>query len=107
IVPESVSLVATLSLRHIAKKMMRDNSLVRHLDTCETIGNVTTICSNKTGILTTNYMTVVQVYVGEKHWTNIENPAKAKEIMIPVNTKEIIFEGVSVNSSYFSHQLVR
>ncbi|CAF3597767.1 unnamed protein product [Rotaria sp. Silwood1] len=105
IVPESVSLVATLSLRHIAKKMMIDNSLVRHLNTCETIGNITTICSNKTGILTTNYMTVVQVYVGEKHWTNVENPAKAKEIIIPVNTKEIIFEGVSVNSSYFSHQL--
>ncbi|CAF3597806.1 unnamed protein product [Rotaria sp. Silwood1] len=105
IVPESLSTVATLSLTHIAKKMAMDNNLVRHLDACETIGNTTTICSNKAGILTTNYMTVVQVYVGENHWKNVENPAKAKEIIIPANTKEIIFEGVSVNSSYFSQLL--
>jgi P-type E1-E2 ATPase len=43
--------------------MMTDNNLVRHLDACETMGNATTICSDKTGTLTTNRMTVVQAYV--------------------------------------------
>ena len=43
--------------------MMHDNNLVRHLDACETMGNATAICSDKTGTLTTNRMTVVQSYI--------------------------------------------
>ncbi len=43
--------------------MMLDNNLVRHLDACETMGNATSICSDKTGTLTTNRMTVVQSYI--------------------------------------------
>jgi len=44
--------------------MMHDNNLVRHLDACETMGNATAICSDKTGTLTTNRMTVVESYIG-------------------------------------------
>ena len=44
--------------------MMDDNNLVRHLDACETMGNATAICSDKTGTLTTNRMTVVRSNFG-------------------------------------------
>ncbi|CAF3913549.1 unnamed protein product, partial [Rotaria magnacalcarata] len=104
-VPEGLPLAVTISLAYAVKKMMHDNNLVRHLDACETMGNATAICSDKTGTLTTNRMTVVQIYIGEKHWKNVENPNKAKEIVVPAKTKEIVFEGIAVNSSYSSKLL--
>ncbi len=85
---------------------MIDNNLVRHLDACETMGNATAICSDKTGTLTTNRMTVVQVYLAEKLWKNVENPVKVKDITVPNKTKDIILEGISVNSGYSSKLLV-
>ncbi|TNM86596.1 hypothetical protein fugu_006826, partial [Takifugu bimaculatus] len=62
-VPEGLPLAVTISLAYSVKKMMKDNNLVRHLDACETMGNATAICSDKTGTLTTNRMTVVQSYI--------------------------------------------
>ena len=98
--------VSEMFVSRSLQKMMIDNNLVRHLDACETMGNATAICSDKTGTLTTNRMTVVQVYLGEKHWKNVENPVKAKEIVITDRTKEVVLEGISVNSGYSSKLLV-
>lgn len=77
--------------------MMQDNNLVRHLDACETMGNATTICSDKTGTLTTNRMTVVKSYI-------CENFVKEKQEVerLPVDVLEKIAEGISVNTSYTS-----
>ncbi|GLU20149.1 hypothetical protein SLE2022_363610 [Rubroshorea leprosula] len=59
-VPEGLPLAVTLSLAFAMKKMMNDKALVRHLAACETMGSATSICSEKTGTLTTNRMTVVK-----------------------------------------------
>lgn len=59
-VPEGLPLAVTLSLAFAMKKMMNDRALVRHLAACETMGSATSICSDKTGTLTTNHMTVVK-----------------------------------------------
>ena len=49
----------TVSLAYSVQKMQTDNCLVRVLSACETMGGATTICSDKTGTLTTNQMSVV------------------------------------------------
>ncbi|KAM5437213.1 plasma membrane calcium [Microsporum canis] len=58
-VPEGLPLAVTLALAFATTRMLRDNNLVRLLRACETMGNATTICSDKTGTLTQNKMTVV------------------------------------------------
>ncbi|NXE69534.1 AT2B4 ATPase, partial [Calcarius ornatus] len=96
-VPEGLPLAVTISLAYSVKKMMKDNNLVRHLDACETMGNATAICSDKTGTLTMNRMTVVQAYVGDTHYRQIPDP----EAILP-KTLDLIVHGVAINSAYTS-----
>ncbi|CBK24619.2 uncharacterized protein [Blastocystis hominis] len=62
-IPEGLPLSVTIALAYSVKRMMTDNNLVRHLSACETMGGANTICSDKTGTLTQNQMTVVQGWV--------------------------------------------
>uniref|UniRef100_A0A8C2REN3 Plasma membrane calcium-transporting ATPase 1 n=1 Tax=Capra hircus TaxID=9925 RepID=A0A8C2REN3_CAPHI len=96
-VPEGLPLAVTISLAYSVKKMMKDNNLVRHLDACETMGNATAICSDKTGTLTMNRMTVVQAYINEKHYKKIPDPEA-----IPPNILSYLVTGISVNCAYTS-----
>uniref|UniRef100_A0A803Y1L7 Calcium-transporting ATPase n=1 Tax=Meleagris gallopavo TaxID=9103 RepID=A0A803Y1L7_MELGA len=94
-VPEGLPLAVTISLAYSVKKMMKDNNLVRHLDACETMGNATAICSDKTGTLTTNRMTVVQAYIGDVHYKEIPDPDS-----VPAKTLELLVNAIAINSAY-------
>ncbi|XP_016100740.1 plasma membrane calcium-transporting ATPase 3-like isoform X5 [Sinocyclocheilus grahami] len=96
-VPEGLPLAVTISLAYSVKKMMKDNNLVRHLDACETMGNATAICSDKTGTLTTNRMTVVQAYLNDQHFREIPDPSQINPI-----TLEMIVNAISINCAYTS-----
>ncbi|KAL4780842.1 hypothetical protein BJX76DRAFT_364079 [Aspergillus varians] len=63
-VPEGLPLAVTLALAFATTRMIQDNNLVRLLRACETMGNATTICSDKTGTLTENKMSAVAATLG-------------------------------------------
>ncbi|CAI5536763.1 unnamed protein product [Closterium sp. Naga37s-1] len=93
-VPEGLPLAVTLTLAFSVTKMMEDNSLVRHLQSCETMGCATTICSDKTGTLTLNEMTVVQAWVaGDFH--------KPHTVRTGVSTPvaQLLYQAIAVNTS--------
>ncbi|KAF8249298.1 calcium-translocating P-type ATPase [Wilcoxina mikolae CBS 423.85] len=78
-VPEGLPLAVTLALAFATTRMLKDNNLVRVLQACETMGNATTVCSDKTGTLTQNKMTVVAGTLGTSQRFGDKRAPKSEE----------------------------
>ena len=80
-VPEGLPMAVTLSLAYSMRRMLKTNNLVRKMHACETMGATTVICTDKTGTLTQNLMSVDEMKVyGD-------------------TTRDVLAEGIAVNST--------
>ncbi|XP_074284817.1 calcium-transporting ATPase 8, plasma membrane-type-like isoform X3 [Silene latifolia] len=93
-VPEGLPLAVTLTLAYSMRKMMRDKALVRRLSACETMGSATTICSDKTGTLTLNQMTVTEAYVNGKKLDQTNDGSLLSPIL-----SNLLIEGIAQNTT--------
>eukprot|EP01120_Amphizonella_sp_Union-15-10_P014954 TRINITY_DN7486_c0_g7_i1.p1 TRINITY_DN7486_c0_g7~~TRINITY_DN7486_c0_g7_i1.p1 ORF type:complete len:1045 (-),score=272.60 TRINITY_DN7486_c0_g7_i1:55-3144(-) len=96
-VPEGLPLAVTISLAYSMFKMMADQNLVRHLVACETMGGATQICSDKTGTLTQNKMTVVKAWICGQQFDYEHDPVSPDAFNPRVF--HLLTEGVCINSS--------
>lgn len=73
-VPEGLPLAVMITLAFSVRKMLIDQNFVKKLASCEIMGGANNICSDKTGTLTKNQMTVTNIYIGVERTLKVQNP---------------------------------
>jgi Ca2+-transporting ATPase len=109
-VPEGLPLAVTLALAFATTRMVKLNNLVRILKSCEVMGNATTVCSDKTGTLTTNVMTVVTGdFAGrsfdDKNSTGDETRLASFASQLNETERRELIESVAINSTAFENDV--
>ena len=94
-IPEGLPLAVTIALAYSTSEMYKDQCLIRVLAACETMGNATNICSDKTGTLTENRMTVVAGWFCGKYFSEEEFGRIADELS--ADSKVCISDNTSMN----------
>lgn len=96
-IPEGLPLAVTISLAYSTKKMYEDQNFIRILAACETMGNATNLCSDKTGTLTENRMTVVEAFIANKKYSEVE----FDQCNAISSVKELIAENCCLNRTAY------
>lgn len=99
-VPEGLPLAVTISLAFSVLKMMQDNNLVRHMDACEVMGTCTTICSDKTGTLTQNRMTVVACWFGGEDTEKMQEEDIDPKLKTTLGSLDSVVQNITINTSH-------
>ena len=90
-VPEGLPMSVTLSLALSMRRMLETNNLVRKMHACETMGAATVICTDKTGTLTQNKMSVSEFKIYGLHDSKLDDS----------QTSTLVKEGIAMNSTAF------